>query len=241
MISFVIPAHNEEALIGRTIGALHAAGRSTERPYEIIVADDGSTDATGEIARGLGAAVVPIDRRQIAAARNAGARAAHGDLLVFVDADTVVPPETLRAAVEAAEAGAVGGGACVRFDGHVPPYARLLLPPIMLAFRVLGFTGGCFLYCRRGAFHAAGGWDETLFASEEITMAQALKRHGRFVVVREQVVTSGRKIRTYSGWEILWKSLAIVLRGRRALRSRERLDIWYGPRRPDSAQDGPIE
>jgi len=180
MISFIVPAYNEERLLGATLLALHAAARSTGEPYEVIVADDGSTDRTAAVAEGSGARVVRIARRQIAAARNAGARAALGDCLVFVDADTIVDEIVVRATVQALHEGAVGGGAAVRFDGRVPRWANLLLPPVVWAFRVIGIAAGCFLFCRRSAFEAVGGFDETLYGAEEIAMSRALRRRGRF-------------------------------------------------------------
>src|SRR5436190_24203963 len=76
MISFIIPAHNEEFELSSTLAAIHAAASSAAQPYEIIVVDDASTDATSEIAARAGAKVIQINRRQIAAARNAGARTA---------------------------------------------------------------------------------------------------------------------------------------------------------------------
>ena len=91
MISFVVPAHNEQLLIGDTLRILRASAEELGEPFEIIVVDDASTDATAEIADALGATVKRIDRRQIAASRNAGARIARGDLFIFVDADTHVP------------------------------------------------------------------------------------------------------------------------------------------------------
>ena len=87
MLSFVVPAHNEQACLGRTVQAIHAAARATGRPYEVIVVDDASTDATAEVARKHDATVVSINRRQIAASRNAGGRTARGERLLFVDAD----------------------------------------------------------------------------------------------------------------------------------------------------------
>src|SRR5438105_6636516 len=79
MISFIIPAHNEEALLGRTLAALHAAAGKVGDPYEIVVVNDGSTDGTGEIAVKQAARVVLVNHRQISATRNAGASAAMGD------------------------------------------------------------------------------------------------------------------------------------------------------------------
>src|SRR5258708_39128617 len=71
MVSFIVPAHDEEILIGATLRALAAAGRALGDPFEIVVADDASSDATVAIAREHGARVVSIQRRQISAARNA--------------------------------------------------------------------------------------------------------------------------------------------------------------------------
>src|SRR4051794_3810156 len=69
MISFIIPAHNEEELIGRTLRALHETARKVEEAYEVIVASDASSDRTDEIARQHGARVIAVDHRQIAATR----------------------------------------------------------------------------------------------------------------------------------------------------------------------------
>src|SRR5215472_17483801 len=88
MISFIVPAYNEEHEISDTLTAIREAAFGAIQPYEIIVVDDASTDATAKIASDAGAKVIPINRRQIAASRNAGARAAHGEYLFFIDADT---------------------------------------------------------------------------------------------------------------------------------------------------------
>jgi len=233
VISFIIPAYNEERLLGHTLRALHAAAQAVGEPYEVIVADDASTDRTAAIAEGHGARVVRVAHRQIAATRNAGAREAKGDLFFFVDADTLVNEGAVRAAIQALRDGAVGGGAAFQFDGHLPWYARLLQPPAVWSSRVAGLAGGCFLFCTRQAFQAAGGFDEALYGAEEIFLSRALKRQGRFVVLRETVTTSGRKLRAYSGWELLRIFSRLILRGPQAVRSRRGLEIWYEERRED--------
>jgi glycosyltransferase involved in cell wall biosynthesis len=96
MISFIIPAYNEELLLGRTLKALHNAARALGEPFEIVVADDASTDRTAVVARQHGARVVSVSYRQIAATRNAGIRAANGELFVFVDAEVTVARSSSR-------------------------------------------------------------------------------------------------------------------------------------------------
>ena len=211
MISFIIPAHNEEALIGRTLAAIHESARAFGEPYEIVVADDASADRTSTIAREQGARVVAANCRCIAAARNAGARAAIGTLFLFVDADTLVTERALRTAVHAVRRGAVGGGCCVRFDGPVPAYAAVIervLPPILLAF---GLAAGCFLFCTRRAYVAAGGFNEELSWGEEVAFGNRLKQQGRFVILREFVITSARKLRANTALGLLRVGVRLTL------------------------------
>ena len=88
------------------------------------------------------------------------------------------------------------------------------------------------------AARKAGGFDETLFGAEEAAMSRALRRQGRFVILRESVTTSGRKLRAHSGREVLGVLLRLALAGPKAVRRRDSLDIWYGERRADPDGDG---
>jgi len=233
VISFIVPAYNEELLLGPTLLALHAAAQALGEPHEVIVVDDASTDRTAAVAEEHGARVVPVAHRQIAATRNSGARASAGDFLIFVDADTVVNAAVVRAALQAMRDGAVGGGCDLRFDGRLPFWGRLLIWSFRPLYRVARLASGCFLFCTRRAFEAAGGFDEALYAAEEAAMSRALKRQGRFVVLRESVLTSGRKLRAHSLWEVLRFLCRLAVLGRRGVRERKGLEIWYDARRPD--------
>jgi len=233
MLSFIVPAHDEEASIAATIRAIAAAATSAGAAYEIIFVDDASTDRTAERAAAAGAQVVPVALRHIAATRNAGARAASGRVFVFVDADTLIAADVVSGLGRAIAAGAAGGGAAVRFDEPTPRWVQWVLPACIWLARRLRITGGCFLFCSRPAFEAVGGFDETLFAAEEIRLCRALRTQGEVVILREAVVTSGRKLRTYSGWELAAALGRLAIAGRAGVRDRSRLGIWYDPRRPD--------
>lgn len=231
MISFIIPAHNEEQLLGRTLMSVSRVAEEIGESFEVLVVDDASTDRTAEVAREHGARVVPVQHRQISKTRNTGAREAKGDVFIFVDGDTEPTVEVVRAALEALRNGAVGGGCGVRFDGPVPLAAQIPTTMLMYGSRYLKLACGCFVFAKRGAFEACGGFDETLFAAEEWAVSQRLKRVGQFVVLKEQVITSARKLRTHSAWEILSLLGKVALLGPKVLRKREGLELWYGERR----------
>ena len=237
MISFIIPAYNEERLLGATLDALHAAGRAVGELYELVVVDDASTDQTALVAQRHGALLVSVAHRQIAATRNSGAREANGELFIFVDADTIVNAAVVRSAVQALRDGAVGGGAAVQFDEAVPLYARLMMPVFVRLFRAARLAAGCFLFCTRSAFLAVGGFDEAFYGAEELVMSRALKRYGKFVILRHAVTTSGRKLRTHSAREVLMVMGRLALHGPKAVKQRQGMELWYAERREDPHKD----
>jgi glycosyltransferase involved in cell wall biosynthesis len=230
-VSFVVPAYNEEKCLGRALASIHGAARSLGLDYEIVVADDASTDATAAIAAAGGARVVAVNNRQISRTRNDGARAARGERLVFVDADTQVNPEVVAAAMAVMDAGAVGGGANAAFSDDAPRYAHAMLRTVLGIMRPLRLAAGCFLFCRRDALEAAGGWDERHFAGEEVMLSLALRRLGRFVMLDERVVTSPRKFTSRSLGETLWITAKLLARGLAGARRRETTQFWYDGRR----------
>lgn len=236
MISFIVPAYNEEKELSSTLAAIRAAVSSAFQPFEIIVVDDASTDATPEIAEQAGARVVSIHRRQIAAARNAGARAARGEYLFFVDADTRINQRHIAEAIAALEKGHAGGGARVLMDGFVPLWGRVFFRAFSVLYFGLNLGAGAFLFTTRRNFEAIGGFDEQHFAGEEVYFSLALRKLGRFKLLREPVLTSGRKLRMYSAKEILGTLFIMILGGPRMSRSRARLGLWYeGKRETGSA------
>jgi glycosyltransferase involved in cell wall biosynthesis len=231
MISFIVPAHNEEFWIGRCLAVIQDACKTVSEEHEIIVVDDSSTDGTASIAQKHGAHVVRVEHRHIAATRNAGAKAARGDKFFFVDADTLVNAPAIHSALNHIADGAMGGGCVPRFEGHLPLWATMIYPLFVLGVRVLGQPGGSCLFCTRHAFEAAGGFSEAHYAAEDAVFASALKRHGRFVIISDRVITSGRNLRAHSVWSIARLLLRLALRGPNGFRDRRGLDLWYRPMR----------
>lgn len=231
MLSFVIPAHNEAALIGDTLHCLHACALAMQLDYEVIVVADACDDATAAIARANGAQVMEVELRHIAATRNAGAQAAHGERLLFLDADTQVNPQVVGAALQALDAGAVGGGAQVHLHGERVWFERAAQAIFGWLFRIAGIAPGCFLFCTRADFVRAGSFDTRYYAGEDVALSRALARRGRFVILRQTVHTSDRKLRSFSKREHLGLLLRFLFRGRGMLRTRDALGFWYQRRR----------
>ena len=229
-ISIVVPAFNEEKLLAQSLACIREAAAGLE--HELIVCDNNSTDRTAEIARQAGAKVVFEPVNQISRARNAGAAAAGGEWLVFIDADSF-PDRALFADLAEAIGGGrcVGGGATVRFDdaGRFAIGAAAAWNAVSRAMR---WAAGSFVFCRASAFRQLGGFSTQLYASEEIDFSRRLKRLGRLVILhRHPLPTSGRKLRLYSKREYLSLLAKIVLSGGRALRRREACFAWYDGRR----------
>lgn len=232
-MSVVIPARDEERTLPACLESVQQAVAANAVTAEMIVVNDGSTDRTADVAEEMGAHVVDVELHNIGAVRNAGAKVATGEILVFIDADTQLPAEVLQAALREIEGGAIGGGAGLRFDDITWTQKQLARLFTWYWQRWSGWAAGCFMYCRREEFVAIGGFDEQYFAAEEKFFTEALRERGKFVVLHEQVVTSGRKLRIYSSGKLIGTALRALLTDRNQLKRREGLDILYdAPREP---------
>lgn len=234
--SIVVPAYNEEALLPGTLASVNVAMAALpERRGEVIVVDNASTDATARVAIAQGARVVTESHRQIARARNAGGQAAAGTSLIFLDADTRLTPELLRATLAALDDPACcGGGTLLRMEPPVRGIGQLLLRLWELISKCCGYAAGAYVFCRREAFLATGGFDERFYAAEEIHFSRALRRWGRahgqrLRILAVPVFTSARKLQWYSTWRLLAAALLLGLCPW-LLRSRRACWVWY--RRP---------
>jgi glycosyltransferase involved in cell wall biosynthesis len=238
-ISVIIPAFNEEKLLGASLAEIQAASRSfTSRGWdcELVVCDNNSTDRTAEIARAAGAQVVFEPVNQIARARNTGAAAATGNWLVFVDADTHPCPALFAEVADQIAAGrCLAGGVTIRLDEH-----HLIAGGITqlwnLTSRLQKLLAGSFIFVEAKSFRELGGFSLELFASEELELSQRLKalakRLDRKIVIlhRHPIRTSARKMRLYT-WREHLKLLTRIAINRRTLTKREDCILWYDGRR----------
>ena len=239
MISFIVPAHNEELWISRCLGSIRTTMETVAEPYEVIVVDDASTDATPRIAQQMGVRTIRVEHRKISAVRNAGARTACGEVFFFVDADTQINERAVSGALAALRSGAAGGGCLFRLSGPLPLWGRIIHSLALVPGRLLRYAGGCFLFCTRDAYGATGGFSERLYAGEDLAFIEALKKVGPFVVPKPMVVTSGRKFAVVGPWEVIVLLVTIAIRGPH-YESEKTLDFLYGRRaqeckKPDNA------
>lgn len=186
-LSVIVPALDEERALATTVALARQPG-----VLEVIVVDGGSRDRTVEVARAHADRVVCIGRGR-AAQMNAGAAAARGDVLLFLHADTRLPPGCHAAITRAlADDDVVGGRFDVRLDAAGIPY-RIIERMISLRSRLTRVaTGDQAIFARRSVFERLGGFPP-LPLMEDIAFCRALKRVGRIACLRERVITSARR------------------------------------------------
>ncbi len=212
-ITVIVPAFNEAGYISETLKSLRTAEKHLKgiapADIEILLVDNASTDATAELARSAGADVLSEAEHNVARVRNRGAAVARHEILVFLDADTLVPPELLfRIAHAMADPQCVGGSVDIL---HRP--ASRILRAYLVFWRVVGLLGGmaqgACQFCRKSAFRELGGYDETWYMGEDVDFYWRLKRlaQRRGLRVRFigelQVIPSPRR---FDQWPI-WRTL----------------------------------
>jgi glycosyltransferase involved in cell wall biosynthesis len=239
-LSIVIPAFNEARLIAQTLHSVATSVDANAKPgftSEIIVVDNNSTDNTAELSRQAGAKVVFEPINQIGRARNAGAAQATGNWLLFLDADSLLSPGLLTDILRMIESGKyVGCGSTLRMDG-LPWWADLTLRFWTSTSIVCRWAAGALVVCRHDAFQEVGGFDEELYALDEIRLSKQLKQWGRrhglqFTILTEHPLeTSSRKVSLYSGREIATQIFRIFFLPKQTLQDKKHLSVWYDGRR----------
>ena len=234
--SIIIPAFNEAAELPATLSAIRTAMAAQPLCGECIVVDNNSTDDTTAIATAAGADRVVFEPiNQIARARNTGVLASRADHLIFVDADTRIPAELLNEALRLLSTDqCVGGGTIIEFE-NAEQVGAVGLFGIAAWKRISTLTrtaAGSFLFCRRDAFETVGGFDQKLYASEEVRLSRLLRKWGRGhglsfdIITSSPARTSARKLQWYSGPKMLgWVFFMMLVPI--AVRSRKLCGFWY--------------
>jgi glycosyltransferase involved in cell wall biosynthesis len=240
-ISVIIPAYNEERYLSQTLSRIRAAGEhfqslADSNSFEVIVVDNDSNDRTGELAAGLGCRVVTEKEHNIGTVRNAGARQAGGDVFVFVDADTLVPPQIFELiARRMADPNCIGGAVDVC---HRP--AGRLIRCYLLAWRVIGLATrmaqGAMQFCRADDFRALAGYDQRLFMGEDVDFYWRMRRRARETlghvafIDEAQVIPSPRRFDQWPAWKTLVMTNPLFI-----LPFRKTKSVWSGwyERRPE--------
>lgn len=232
-ISVIVPAYNEENWISDTLEYIDRAKKYLcERggpPVEILVVDNASTDRTVEVAQASKARVIQETVHSVAKARNTGAKAARGDILVFVDADVTVP-ETLLWRITQLLSDPVCIGGAVDTDYQPVRFpVRIYLRTWRIVGKFLLMAQGAVQFLRRDAFFSLGGYDETLYMGEDVDFYWRLRRKARkqglqvCLISNLSVIPSCRRFDKWPLWRtLIWTNPLVVFFFRR------QRDFWYG-------------
>ena len=236
--SLIIPAYNEERLLGRLLDSVDAA-RATYGggdAVEVIVADNASTDRTAVIAAMRGCRVIAVEKRVIAAARNAGARAARGEFLAFVDADAQVHPDTFveidRALADPRVVAGATGARLERWSIGIAFTYAMIVPIVLVTGMDTGVT-----FCRKEDFEAIGGYDESRLVAEDVAFLWALRRLGQTRgqrlarATRAKIVASTRKFDEFGDWHFFSVAIEALRHLMRRDLTRFTASYWYKPNR----------
>jgi glycosyltransferase involved in cell wall biosynthesis len=234
--SILIPARNEERELPRCLESIRAASAPFPGQVEVVVALNRCTDRTEAIARASGATVVREDARNLARIRNAAARAASGEVIVTIDADSRMSPNMLTEIDRLLRGGrCVGGGARIRAERMSAGIAATGLVLGLIVVLRHGVSAGLF-WCLRTDFEAIGGFNEDLVSIEDVDFARRLKARGRatgrrFATIRRaHIVTSCRKFDLFGDW-FLFRNPAMVFRLFRRHSQEDADRFWYDVKR----------
>lgn len=226
-VSVVVPAYNAAETLRRAIDSVLA---QTFRDFELVVVNDGSTDATAEILAGYGAKLLAVTRPNggLSSARNAGIRAARGTYVAFLDADDWWLPGKLERQVSWMEehpetlfcstaARVVNPQGQVIGEWRCPPYAGTTLEAIFARNGHVAGSGSAVL-ARREALFACGGFDEGLRSLEDVDMWMRLAARGGYHCIAEALAVVEKRPESMSRQLDVMREAAIrVMRKNRAL------------------------
>jgi len=202
MISVIIPAHNEEKYLFRTLESLQ---RQNYGWFEIIVVANGCTDRTREVARGRCQRLIVLSQKSLGVARNLGARMARGELLLFLDADTILEPMSLRVIAQTFTAADAAGTLHGQPDDARLPYRLIYGLKNFLHRWSLHAGSSGVIFCWKEHFMRIGGFDEGLQVRENSELVKRLLRFGRYHYLgTASAITSMRRYDRCGVGRVLW-------------------------------------
>lgn len=203
-LSIIIPVLNEAERLPGTLGHIASLSKCSS---DVIVVDGGSQDDSRQVASRAGVTVIRGERGR-ARQMNAGAAVAHGDVLLFLHADTLLPSTAEQAIEDAIQRGG-GANECVwgRFDVRISGHSFMLrLVAILMNWRsrFTGIaTGDQAIFVTRRAFQSVGGFpDQPLM--EDVELSKRLLALSWPVCLADRVVTSGRRWEALGVWRAIW-------------------------------------
>jgi glycosyltransferase involved in cell wall biosynthesis len=199
-LSVIVPAYNEANYIREMLISLK---EQTFRDFEIIVKDGESADETVEVAKKYADRIISSRDTSISDARNQGASYANGDILVFVDADTVLLPNGFQRISDLMQNEKIVGGSCRKIPGNKNVLDRLLYELVNLStyisvyLHVGGAHGNC-MFIRKNIFRKIGGFNPRIRIAEEQELVRKAARFGKFVFLLDQhVIEHPRRIQKW--------------------------------------------
>ncbi len=202
--SIIIPAHNEEGYLQKTIDSIK---NQTMQDYEIILVTNGCTDKTEEIAKkNIGSKIrhLSLPKPNVSVARNAGALNAQGETLLFLDADTLLAADALQKIQEKFAEKYTVATTLAKPDSK--KVSHRLAVGFKNLYHYLNLYQGCSgaLVCRKKDFHAVGGYNPDMIVREHRKLALKLKELGKFICINTSVVTSMRRYQQWGLIKVTW-------------------------------------
>jgi len=242
IFTLIIPAYNEEAYLPgllESINTARAEFSAGPEAIEVIVADNASSDKTAAVAMQYGALVVREEKRIIAAVRNAGARVARGEFLAFVDADSIIHPQTFNAVLTRYKQGGIVAGAT---GVQLPRKSLALILTYAFMVSMVWLTGmdTGVVFCRKTDFDSFGGYNESRLFGEDVEFLLHLRRIGKKLreklcrLRKVKAMYSYRKFDEHGEWHYLFMIMRLIFG---TLFNKKSLKLfaqhyWYGNQRP---------
>jgi glycosyltransferase involved in cell wall biosynthesis len=218
-LSVIIPAFNEEKCLPETLGRIGDSLSIVAPCSEIIIVDNDSQDGTRQVAEDFGVKVIRESEHNISKVRNTGAKNATGDVLIFIDADTVVPEalfQTIFAVME--DSHCCGGAVAVEYPAIESRWIKFYLKAWKFWGTVFNMAQGAAQFCRKSVFEELDGYDETIYMGEDIEfywrLSKFAKRNKKCLhfIQDPAVKTSARRFNRMSFWRTLLLTHPIFIR-----------------------------